>query len=649
MPAVQGICLCMIVCDEETNLELCLRSCRNYVDDVVVVDTGSQDASRDLAAQWGARVFTALWQDHFAEARNVSLACAEHEWILILDADEELPTETAQKLTHLLGQDRVDAWNFIICSPLSGSAHRQVVKHRSVRLFRNRPTYRFEGRIHEQIAPVIKGQGGIIENTDLIIRHHGYRQDREGRSHKTQRNICLLQRALAEQPDNGYYLYQLGVSLHRSGQPRQAEPVYEKAVKHTAAEYPSLFRDYAICLSELGQLDKALQTVQTGLVHFPDYADLYYIQGLIYYDCGFIQWARWSFAQCLRFQTVSPDYVTIEGINSFLALENLAEMCELMNEGESAQQYTQQALAISPSLPLWKRCGRLWNKAGKPGKRFREYLQAESGLSPQDMAAVLFAGGYYRECLHLINQSPPHPLGMLLYIDCLQRLGEGCPDLEERLEHYGQSPQAPMLIQRACLYLWQQQPRGNAAYLLYRMNHMHIPILRAALEINQRLFIPAHISPSVEKGLVLELALGLLEYDDPDLAVQICHFMIPYHQRPAALLARAALQRGMYRYAIDLFEQLPAGEDQNEEGLADAYLHGGDFSKAFLAYTRLASRRSSPLIKARVIETMAASLHRLLLKYAREEHYSPLVIRHMIHLASTEKTWHYQAERLRED
>lgn len=96
------ISLCLITKNEAGNIERCLRSVVGAVDEIIVVDTGSTDATPELARQYGAQVYTVPWRDNFSEARNASLALAGGDWILFLDADEELAAGSHDALHHLI-------------------------------------------------------------------------------------------------------------------------------------------------------------------------------------------------------------------------------------------------------------------------------------------------------------------------------------------------------------------------------------------------------------------------------------------------------------------------------------------------------------------------------------------------------------------
>ncbi len=84
------LALSMIVKNGERDLPDCLASVRGVVDEIVVADTGSSDASIEIARAAGARVISIPWENDFAKARNLSLAEVTSDWLLLLDADERL-------------------------------------------------------------------------------------------------------------------------------------------------------------------------------------------------------------------------------------------------------------------------------------------------------------------------------------------------------------------------------------------------------------------------------------------------------------------------------------------------------------------------------------------------------------------------------
>jgi tetratricopeptide (TPR) repeat protein len=210
------ISLCMIVKDEAQNLGRCLKSAAEVADEMIVVDTGSTDHTVEVAEVGGARVFRHRWQNDFAEARNFSLEQATGEWILHLDADEALETETRAQIRPLLARTSADGFGM---TQRNFTAANDLVRYddlRITRLFRNRPEFRYEQAIHEQIRPSIERHGGRVEASDLIIWHYGYTQlTAQGQQSRARRNLELLELALASAPGDAYLHYQVGVT-HKS-------------------------------------------------------------------------------------------------------------------------------------------------------------------------------------------------------------------------------------------------------------------------------------------------------------------------------------------------------------------------------------------------------------------------------------------------
>ena len=96
------ISLCMIVKDEEKFLPTCLESVKGYVDEIIIVDTGSTDRTIEIARRYNAKIYCHAWENSFSKARNYSLKYATGDWILILDADEEIERKDAYKLRNVI-------------------------------------------------------------------------------------------------------------------------------------------------------------------------------------------------------------------------------------------------------------------------------------------------------------------------------------------------------------------------------------------------------------------------------------------------------------------------------------------------------------------------------------------------------------------
>jgi glycosyltransferase involved in cell wall biosynthesis len=215
----------LIVRDEAAVLERCLSSIQGVVDEIIVVDTGSRDESIAIAKRFGARVEELAWTGDFAQARNAALDLTDAEWILYIDADEHLaPVERAE--VEALLADAPEASFRLLLQPHVGST-----PYREYRLWRHDPRVRFEGVIHEKVVPAIQRvaeeDGRPIGVCDLLLVHDGYEGDQ---THKHRRNMPLLRRQLANEPDNLFNLHHLARTLTGLGEAAEAREVLEHAV-----------------------------------------------------------------------------------------------------------------------------------------------------------------------------------------------------------------------------------------------------------------------------------------------------------------------------------------------------------------------------------------------------------------------------------
>jgi tetratricopeptide (TPR) repeat protein len=225
------VTLCMIVRDEEANLPRCLASVAGVVDEVVVVDTGSVDGTVAIATGAGALVVHEAWRDDFAAARNVALAHATGEWILHLDADEELDAETAGALRPWLATTPADAGQCVVRNLQPPGDLCAWMDSQIVRVFRNRPAHRWEGRIHEQVGGTVVAAGGSVAAAPVRIVHHGYTTTTvQGTASRAERNLALLRRHVADRPRDPFTRLQLADALKAAGRAEEAEATYRWAI-----------------------------------------------------------------------------------------------------------------------------------------------------------------------------------------------------------------------------------------------------------------------------------------------------------------------------------------------------------------------------------------------------------------------------------
>src|SRR5437016_3598694 len=195
----------MIARDEERHLADCLASLEGVVDEVVLVDTGSTDATVAMAKSFGARVLHHPWAGDFSAPRNVALDAATGRWILYIDADERLESGGRQTLKDMLEEAEEVAFR-IGLRPYVG-----WTPYLEFRLWRNDPRIRFRGVIHEKVIYAIEevaaADDRVIGDCSLVLDHVGYEGDQ---THKHERNLPLLRAQLEVEPDNIFNWTHLG-------------------------------------------------------------------------------------------------------------------------------------------------------------------------------------------------------------------------------------------------------------------------------------------------------------------------------------------------------------------------------------------------------------------------------------------------------
>jgi GT2 family glycosyltransferase/glycosyltransferase involved in cell wall biosynthesis/tetratricopeptide (TPR) repeat protein len=228
--------VCLIAKNEEEFLGSCLASVRGLATQIVVVDTGSADRTVEIAREHGAEVFDFAWCDDFSAARNAALEHVTGDWVLVLDADEELPPESHEPLRRLVQDKSVLGWRL----PIVDAGREAEGCSYVPRLFRNAPALFYVGRVHEQIFSSIevrRQQWGLDNRLgNAPLRHHGYRPEVVKDRNKIQRNLRLLERAVVEMPDEPSLLMSYGLELARSGERERGIVEYFKAVALMSAQ-----------------------------------------------------------------------------------------------------------------------------------------------------------------------------------------------------------------------------------------------------------------------------------------------------------------------------------------------------------------------------------------------------------------------------
>jgi glycosyltransferase involved in cell wall biosynthesis/GT2 family glycosyltransferase/tetratricopeptide (TPR) repeat protein len=238
-PPSTRLTVCIIAKNEEKFLERCLDSVKPIAHQVIVVDTGSADRTVEIAKSSGAEVHSFAWCDDFSAARNAALEHATGDWVLILDADEELPGDQHARLKTDLKNSKAIAYRL----PLMNQGLETEGVSYVPRLFRNAPGAYFHGCIHEQVFPSLialsRGWGLQTGLGTAQILHHGYRREVLEDRNKVERNLRLLHQAVQESPNDANLVMNLGLELVRSGNLADGLTHYREAFQLMSAQPPA--------------------------------------------------------------------------------------------------------------------------------------------------------------------------------------------------------------------------------------------------------------------------------------------------------------------------------------------------------------------------------------------------------------------------
>jgi glycosyltransferase involved in cell wall biosynthesis len=340
---VTRLALVMIARDEARAIGRALMSARPHVERMIVLDTGSVDDTREIAAANGAEVFGFDWIDDFAAARNAALAHSEADWNLVLDADEwiedgadALGAETLSAGGGFLGE-------VCVKSRMDEAGGEGVGQAWIARVLPKGVAY--AGRIHEQPASALPRR-----RLALSLGHDGYLAASLAR--KGERNEILLMRELQDAPQDPYLWFQLGKEHQARGRAPQAALCFEEALKFAGPDVPfrhALVVRGMIALKANGQLGDALALADAEVAHWQASPDFYFTVGDLYLEAAsqnpdralseFLPVVEAAWKRCLEIGERPELDGAVAGRGGHMAAHNLAVFYETLGRQDQAAEY----------------------------------------------------------------------------------------------------------------------------------------------------------------------------------------------------------------------------------------------------------------------------------------------------------------------
>jgi len=350
--------LCMIVRDNEDTIEACLDSIYPWVDEIVIVDTGSKDKTPEICRKFGARMFEFPWCDDFSAARNESLKPARGKWIFWMDSDDTISPEQGRQLRQLAyGVHSPDCFGYVmqVHCPSDDDWQMTIVDH--VKLFRNLPELRFEHRIHEQILPSIRRRGGNVCFTHVHVVHSGSCQSPQTRKKKLERDFRILKLDLLECPDHPFVLFNMGMTCEDAGMYEDANEYLLRSIQVAGQGESHLRKAWALrinCLSCMGQIAKAIDTATEALDKFPGDKELLFRRALLFQNAQRLVEAVADYEQILQeplvrtFQSIDPS------IYGHKANHNLGTVLQDLGRIQESRDCWNKVVAECPEFgPAW--------------------------------------------------------------------------------------------------------------------------------------------------------------------------------------------------------------------------------------------------------------------------------------------------------
>jgi glycosyltransferase involved in cell wall biosynthesis len=376
------ISLTMIVRNEEINLPHALESVRGLFDEVIVVDTGSTDRTKEAAEGFGAQVFDFPWVDDFSKARNAALSHASGRYAFWLDADDVVDPPERKKLQALLDRVRGKAGSwageapgarggtptepclsaphdifggqaaYVVrckCDPSpDGRGGETVVDH--IRLFPLRQGVRWTYRVHEQILPALNRAEIAVEWSDVTVRHTGY-TDPALRARKLDRDARLCALDLRDRPDDPFVLFNLGAIAEEKQEWGSAIRFLRRSLAGSATSDSitrKLFALIARCHQMQGDSGAALRACAQGLALDPDDAELLFRRAVVHRHRGEATQARSCWRRLLTLRRPQHYCSIDQGIYGHLTRRNLAALAAEQGDHAEARSLWAEVLAECP-------------------------------------------------------------------------------------------------------------------------------------------------------------------------------------------------------------------------------------------------------------------------------------------------------------
>ncbi|WP_010631893.1 CDP-glycerol glycerophosphotransferase family protein [Sporolactobacillus vineae] len=341
------ISLCMIVKNEESVLQRCLESVKDGVDEIVIVDTGSTDKTKEIAKQYTDKVYDYKWNDSFSEARNFAQSKATSEWILALDADEFVDHQNLLELRDELKENKND-FNMCVVKiyNFAGRDAQTIFNNYHVRIYKNDPAIKYYRAIHEQLKRM-DGKELRSHVSRLVVYHSGYLSYTVATKNKGLRNRTLINKEIKVEGQTGFDYFNLGNELVSQGKTERALDCYVKAYQKAPNIKFSWVGTCLIqicqCLVSLKRYQDTLNVIRDSEAIFNSYPDFKAIRGRVYFLQGRLDDALHELKEIIENQDKYQEALLSTDSISYLPNKWIGEIYEEKKDLKQAVMYYSKA------------------------------------------------------------------------------------------------------------------------------------------------------------------------------------------------------------------------------------------------------------------------------------------------------------------
>lgn len=337
--------VCLIMKNEADVCARVLASAQPFADECIVVDTGSDDGTPEIAASCGATVYSFPWNDSFAAARNFSFSKASSSHLMWLDADDVVPEASAARIQAAKAADFFHADVLMLPYHLSFRADgTPAVSIRRERIVRRCPLAEWQGAVHEVIVPF-----GRVELLDAPIEHRKTRPSEPGRNLRIYEGL-LARRALLSVRERFYYARELS----DNGRFAEAEPVFLQLLSDMppeSADRGAVCRGLAACRDAVGDAAGALRALLCALEGgYPSAVTCCEI-GRRMIDFGRLEAAADWYRCALTHGSHAPETFDLPDCHGFLPCIQLCLCCDRLGRFREAAHWNRRAALYRPQDP----------------------------------------------------------------------------------------------------------------------------------------------------------------------------------------------------------------------------------------------------------------------------------------------------------